>query len=75
MNVFKFDNVVIIFQDALVCHCLPTFNISVIGHINIYFNKVLERQNLWLFKVGFFDDFYDDDGNKDDIDERDDHYQ
>ena len=33
----------------------------------------LEPQNYWLFKVSFFDDFYDDDGDHDDVDETDVH--
>lgn len=36
---------------------------------------VLEPQNYWLFKMSFFDDFYDDNGDHDDVDETDVHYQ
>ena len=39
MNVFKFNNVMIIFEAALVPHCLTTFNVSVIENSNTYFNR------------------------------------
>lgn len=48
MNVFKFNNVMIIFEAALVPHCLTTFNVSVIENSNTYFNRGIRTSKLLI---------------------------
>ena len=55
MNVFKFNNVMIIFEAALVPHCLTTFNVSVIENRILKFPILLLNYLILFFSsVSFF---------------------
>ena len=76
MNVFKFNNVMIIFEAAFEPHLIELHLMFQLLRIAIpILIGVLEPQNCWLFKMSFFDDIYDDDGDHDDVDETDAPYQ